>query len=77
MAEERLHKMVDGVKVYLSEEEELEVRARWAAEEARIASKQAAKLAEAEAASVIQNKLRDSLGITDEELQLLLKSIVK
>jgi hypothetical protein len=31
MTDERLHKMVDGVKVYLTPEEEAEIRAEWAA----------------------------------------------
>lgn len=30
MAEERLHKMVDGAKVYLTDEEEAAIRAEWA-----------------------------------------------
>jgi len=36
MTDKRLHKMVDGVKVYLTPEEEAEIRAEWAANEAKM-----------------------------------------
>ena len=35
MTDERLHKMVDGVKIYLTLEEEAEIRAEWAANKAK------------------------------------------
>jgi len=67
MSDEPTHKMVNGVRIELTEEEKAQIKADWA--EGR--KRQEAKRAEHEKRKEQRQKLLERLGITEEEAQLL------
>lgn len=70
--EERLHRVVNGEIVYLTDEEETALRAEWAANEAAAIAEAEAK-AQADALKQQQKQaLLQRLQLTEEEFNLLI-----
>lgn len=67
-----LHKMVNGQKVFLKPEEEEALRKEWL-ENARIADEERRQeKVKLETRSILKTKVSEKLGITVEELELLI-----
>lgn len=74
MAEERMHKMVNGKRVDLTPEEEEKVKAEWAANRAKSAQKKAEKAAKIKQVHKKRESARaklKQLGLDDEEIEAL------
>lgn len=69
---ERLHKMVNGVRVDLSEEEEAATRADWEKNRLELNEKRLEKKAKAEEKELAKAALAKKLGIEQSELELLM-----
>lgn len=70
---ERLHKMVNGQKVFLTEEEEKEMRAEWASNEMKAAERKMIQEAEIKKKYELKQKLCSLMGITMEECELMMR----
>lgn len=67
----RLHKMVNGDKVFLTEQEDIDLRARWVIADEKRATRREAAEAKKAAKLVLRDSLKLKLNLTDEELNYL------
>lgn len=68
---ERLHKMVNGNRVDLTEEEEIALRAEWEKNQIAYSEKRLQKEIEEQAKDMAKKRLCEKLGIEMEELKLI------
>jgi len=67
----KLHKMVNGQKIDLTEEEEIAIRAEWEQNRIELNEKRMAKKALDEDRLRLKGEVCKKLGITIEELELI------
>ena len=67
---EKLHKIVNGVRIDLTEEEEIETRAEWARSDARMLERIQQRLEQDRFRESVKNKL-SLLGLSEEEISMI------
>lgn len=71
----RLHKIVNGVKVDLTDEEETQIRAEWEANRIEEEKRRQDQKATLERASKLKEKICSALNITEDDLNIILGKI--
>ena len=68
-----MHKLVNGVKVELSVDEERQIKDEWAKNEQEIKLKEQEKILLEQKKEIAKSKVLQSCGLTEEEMKLLFK----
>lgn len=67
-----MHRIVNGIKIECTPQEEAEIKADWERNILRMEEKRQKKLLKKEQKQAIRNKVMNSLNLSEEEINLIL-----